>query len=97
MLYRKVLTKDREPDYQDVFDTDLGKIPFIPDTMVWINFKDPDWWMEPIQEPTEEEISEKAKRDLQYQSISVKVHHDVGFRIGFYSGYKQALKDLKGE
>ena len=100
MLYRKVFCKDRLPDNILKHDTSEGDAQYIKGRWEYLGFVleyQPEWWFEEVKEPTEEEISEKAKRDLQYQSISVKVHHDVGFRIGFYSGYKQALKDLKGE
>jgi len=56
-----------------------------------------EWWLETVKEPTEEQISEKAKKDLKYQHHLVREHHDAEFRLGFCWGYKQALKDLKGE
>lgn len=55
------------------------------------------YWFEYIQLPTDEEIEKEVKKDLRYQHPTVKEHHSVGFEIGFYSGFKEALSILKGE
>jgi hypothetical protein len=47
--------------------------------------------------PTDEEISEKAKKSIEGTSTYIKENVVIAARLGYKQGYKQALKDLGHE
>lgn len=52
-----------------------------------------EWWLEKVKEPTDEEIEAKSSAKCKERMNAVWPLYQVGYE----DGYKQALKDLKGE
>jgi len=64
MIYKKVNTADRLPEEDGTYITDIGELPFRNGEFLW-GISDgrlcemttpPEYWMEPIDLPSEEEI-----------------------------------------
>lgn len=56
-LYRKVMCSDYPPKKSGAYDTNWGKQPYNAPSKTWHAHKPVEWWLEPVEEPTEEDIT----------------------------------------
>lgn len=92
-LFRKVFCKDRLPDKGGEYHTDKGKDIFILISEEWDKYfvKASEWWLEPVQEITDEEIERRAKEN----GYNTEYINDLINKKHWKAGYKQALEYLK--
>ena len=99
MYYRKVMCSDRPPEKNGSYDTSLGRQFFssvsgwgLPYRGKWEYPKDntnPEWWLEEIELPSEEEINELAN-DYEEQIGGESTY------IGYMGGFNKAIELIKG-
>lgn len=90
-LFRKVLCSERLPEKESWYETSEGCVLYDPAKKCFrYQYKGseryPEWWLEPVNEPNDEEIEKMAK----------KKWGTITGRFAFRQGYKQAIEDLKG-
>lgn len=91
-LFRKVLCKDRKPDEDGKYLTQFKELYYEKDSK-WEWTEDdgypriPDYWMEEVPEPTDEEIEKMAVR---------RWGANITPSLAFILGYRHAIEDLKG-
>lgn len=99
-LFRKVFCKDKLPDKGGEYHTNKGKDIFIliSEEWEWDKYfvKASEWWLEPVQEPTEEEI-ESAVNELAKESTAPDKDTPDWMKADIRRGFKKALELLKGK
>ena len=95
-LYRKVLCSERLPDEGGTFGTNKGELFFLIAVHHWFydakfTVEPPDWWLEEVNIPTDEEIEKRLK--------NIYPHWESDWegsvrRLAFIRGFKAALELL---
>lgn len=92
-IYRKVKVSERLPESRGYYDTDMGTLYYRKKIKhsIWEDWEDanypkyPEYWLEEIELPTEEDIN----------SI-VSVYHDVENRNACRTGINYILNKIRG-
>lgn len=89
-LYRKIPCSKRLPEKSGLYDTDWGNLAFHISSKRWKDgfdvFNEIEWWLEPIQLPTDEEI----------EKMAIEKTSTRGEYLNYLTGFKSALKLLTG-
>ena len=91
MNYRKVNVSERLPEKSDKYLTDIGWIWYDLEYKTWYREHRFEYWYEPIQEITEEELEEILKY---YESHSVDRFHEIKIPAIFPRNYKKVAKAI---
>lgn len=91
MIYRKVLTEERWPDKDDRYITDCGLQYYSADSKYW-EIDIPEFWLEEIPVPTDEEIEKIKESSLDYLGDE---YYMAGMESGFDTGFNAALKYME--
>lgn len=101
-LFRKVLTKDRLPDEEGVYDTARGRLLFQKGSFYDNQYSleldgnhfapvNPQYWYEYVLIPTDDEIEKMAFG--KYGTADYVFHR----RNGYITGFESALKYMEGK
>lgn len=111
-LYRKVQTSERLPEKEGTFLTDCGELDYFPEHKSFlVDIRDmgnvdmnPDWWLEPVDLPTDDEVRKHASEDskemwAQWHNVIIEgTIRTVGesAEIEFINGADYILNKIKG-
>ena len=98
MIYKKVNTADRLPEKRGVYTTDIGEIPFrdgkflwgIADGKLYEMPEHPEYWLEPIDLPSEADIESGAWFYSGYAGVQSRSN-----RFSFVQGGLWMLSEIK--
>ncbi len=89
-LFRRVSVKDRDPEKYGYYDTAVGNIEYSPTNGWQWGMPNPDYWLEEIQLPTEEDILEHARSEKGLEDYDIE--QDV-----FVDGANYILNTILGK
>jgi len=89
MLYRKINCKDRLPEKERAeYSTDIGTL-FFSEKEWWDEFQEfPEWWLEEVTLPTDEEIEKMAEQ----MATNANLHRSTMDYMYYLNGVRHGAK-----